>query len=113
MCAGPVDPRTSIPWIYEWIGTAMPFQKTKGFLAILQAEPVSEHLEEAREWYWKIKEDGLQTAWTHLALLTQLIIADPRNGLLNEAREVLEQSKGKTRPSITKLANCVARAHRF
>ncbi len=98
------DPGTAVPWLFEWIETALPDQVCDGLLAIISASPTLENLQKARDWLSICNESRFTVlTWKQARLLEKLAVIDPCEEIIDLASSFLQRA-GKSHSSLRRLA---------
>lgn len=99
------DSALAVPWITEWIKTALPDQVGDGLTAIVAASPTQEHLQMARDWFSKVEQEGLPVStWRRARLLDALLKVDRQEETIQKASMLLHKASDKTHPDLRRLS---------
>ncbi len=99
------DPAVAVPWLKEWIKTALPDQVGDGLTAIVVASPTPEHLTMAREWFSKVQQEELPVStWRRARLVDAVLKVDPMEDTIHQALALLEKASDKTHPILKRLS---------
>lgn len=99
------DPAAAVPWLKDWIRTALPEQMVDGLTAIVAVSPTAEHLQMARDCLKKVQQEQLPIyTWRRARLLDALLKVNPTESTIREATDLLDKATEKTHPVLRRLA---------
>lgn len=106
------DSEVAVPWIKDWITTALPEQVGAGLTAVVAASPTQEHLHMVRKWLSKVEQEKLPvSAWRQARLLAVVLTVDRQNDIVRQASDLLSKASDKTHPAMRRLARHLGCGH--
>lgn len=105
------DPGTAVPWITEWINTALPDQACDGLLVIATVSPTAENLKLVRDWLSTCDKNRLPVpTLTRAKLLERLLAIDPCTEDHDRASALIDSVSNSQHRIFRKLVNRLNKA---